>query len=187
MEKLGWWLPAQWAVFRIIYAIFVRELNKKLWLNFKVTVNYITTLSKKDTKTYGIWMPRYNKKLAQAMLDGTVTTKEIKQVDDYEWKTFWHNLIWDWSKGWYIINTDWSKPAKCSIDTLKYWVSLWVFWDTLRTIEHATEETRQVISLTRSMAIAEMNWKLELYLKTNKDNIHLEKAKKLFYYWRDDI
>lgn len=190
LEKLWWWLPAQWAVFNIIYALFIKELNKKLGLNFKLKKTTITALKKTDRTTYGVWLPRYNKNFAKAMKNGVITKSEIDSIDTYTWKTFWHNLAWDWSKKGYIINTDWTYPAKCSIETLKYWEKIWVFWNNLRSIIANDKFTKAVIQLTMQMRRYESKWKLDDYLKIldNTEKFEIpwayEKARELYFYWR---
>jgi len=181
-DKLWKWSPTLWATFSIIYPSFVFYLNKRLKLNFRLEKSFITLSHSNDTNFYGIWMPSYNKPFAEAIKRGIITKEDMLASKNYKWRWFWHNLGYDFSKWWYIVNTDWSKPAKCSLEVLQYWESLWVFWNPMRTILPNDERTKRITDITIKMARAEFQWKPFKILK--KDYDIKEDILKLYNYWK---
>ena len=159
---------------------FIKQLNKKLWLNFKMKKWYITTLKSNDTSTNGIWTPKYNKIRTQSQHDSKITKNEITDINNYTWKGYWHNLVWDWSAWGYVINTDWTKPYKCDLETLQYAEYIWVLWNPIRTIVPADDFTENVIRITKAMKKEELSWIKYRHLK--KDKEYESKAKDLYYY-----
>jgi hypothetical protein len=96
----------------------------------------------------------------------------------------WHNAWFDNETWWTFIDTDWGKNVRLPISVLRYWLSLWLFWDNIRTISPADTYTATVTHFTVRLFQAEKKWKLEEYLKTNKDNVFVMKAKELYLYGR---
>ena len=186
-DKLGVWFPSWGAVFDTIYSSFIRELNKKLWLNFIINKTSISLLTKNNTKSYWIWIKKYSSKKWSQLETDWATIEEVNAIIwDNSWT--WHNVVWDWSNGWYLINSDWKPPRKFSLDVLKYCVQKDLIWNTARTIKPNDNFTSKVVELTKLMAKEEMRWKkyLDGLIKRleKQNNRYITKAKELFFYWR---
>lgn len=186
-DKLWKWFPSQWAVFDVIYNAFVDEMNKKLWLKFEVIKSNVYKLSDLDTWSYWIWACKYSKAWYESEDKGEMTKEDVDKIVAYTGKTFNHNICWDWSKWWYFINSRWKKPFKCSIDTLKYLADKWIIWSPTRTIKPADEFTTKIVDLTLELRWLEKRWKLESFFAIHWINEYTEKARVLYYYWREDL
>jgi hypothetical protein len=180
-EKIWVRFPKWGASFTTIYKSFETQINKKLWINIKVVTKQIKELKDNDTWTRWIGMPKYHSWLS-LIKDWSFDYDDVEKFLAYSWKTFGHHLAWDGSNWWYLINSDWTEPIKCNLKTLNYMVEKWVIRATCRTIEPATDTTRQILSLTLWMKKAGWYWKLKQYLETNKINTFLSKAIELYNY-----
>ena len=184
LETLWVFNTSTWAVFNIIYKIFVWELNRKLGLNFEVFLNQISKLSATDFRTYWVWVKWYwTVKWGRIKEDWFIDKNDMDYLNTFSW---WvgHNLAFDNNAWWKLIDTDWSKNTTMPLDVLKYGLWLWLFWDNIRTISPADTYTATVTHFTVRLFQAEKKWKLEEYLKTNKDNVFVMKAKELYLYGR---
>lgn len=179
-ESINVWSPIQWAIFAIIYPAFIKNLNSKLWLNFRLVSWNINTLSNTDTNCWWVWMIHYHN-WQQLIIDWVFSQDDVDQFNKYNWQTFEHNIWRDGSDWWYLINTDWWNPIKCSIDTLKYMVKTWILWGAIRTIQPADEMTTMVVALTKWMAKTD---NMKLFLETNSSNPYLAKSQALFNFWK---
>ena len=182
-DKLGKWFPAFWAYFSVIYNSFVLELNTKLWLNFVLEKQYISSFIS-DTRSWGIWVKNYNKIRKDAEAKWQLTLKDVDLMKNYDWKSYFHNLVWDGSKGGYIINSAWNKPFKCKLKVLKALQKNNFTYDPMRTIEPATEYTTLVTQITRQMARYEKQWSLDEYIERTPSTVAFEKARQLYNYWK---
>lgn len=185
-DKLWKFNMVRGAVFKVIDKAFVVSLNWKLDLKFKIEENLITEIDKTDKKTYQLWIKNYSTykfRKALELWDWRLTKEWVDYMMQFSWGSG-HALNFDLSGGWYIIDTDWSKACKMSLAVLKYWEKKWLFWNTIRTISPNNEETEAVCNLCIRLFRAEKNGTLEAYLRINKWKPYLDKAKKLFYYWR---
>lgn len=182
-DKLWVWSPSEWAIFSIIYAAFIKALNSKLKLNFKVKKRYISSFNI-WTDTFWIWVKNYNYIRKRAEKRGELLQEDIEKMKKYQGKTYYHHILWDNSYWGHFINSMGMKPFKCNLDKLKQLEKLWFTRNPMRTIVPNDKETHVVVSLTKNMRRAEMQGRLKLYLKTNKDNEYLKKAKEVYEYWK---
>jgi len=183
-ERLGLFNPASWASFSSIYKMFVWELNRRLWLNFEVIVNQISKLTQDDRRSYWVWIKWYwTVKWNRIKADWFITRDEMDYLASFSWGVG-HNLLFDNDAWWKIIDTDWNKNVRMPLSVLKYWLSLGIFWDNIRTISPADEYTNIITHYTIKLFIAEKKWKLSEYLEVNKDNKDIMKAKEVYLYWR---
>ena len=185
-DKLWVWFPEFGAYFSVIYKAFINELNKKLWLNFKLEKQYISTF-KWDTRTWWVWVKNYSKLWKIAEDRWELKYYDIEMMRTYAWKTYFHNLVYDGSKWGYLINSAWKKPFKCKLSLLKQLQSDWFAYDPMRTIEPATNFTKLVTQITRQMARYEQQGNLDEYIARTPHNKAFEKAWLLYKYWRDDL
>ena len=183
-DKLWVFNIKSWAIFSVIDTAFVKYLNLKLGLNFKLVTNTIPRLSKTDMRTYQLGIKWYSTaKFNKAKINGEITKEWINYILSFNW-TLWHATNWSWTAWWTWIDTNWSKNVKMSLETLKYGHSNWVFFTNIRTIDPADEETKQVCALTIKLFQAEKTNKLQLLYNKEHNNPYLDKAKKLYFYWR---
>lgn len=183
-DKLSKWFPKWWASFDVIYPSFIRQLNKKLWLQFELQKWYITSIRGDDTGTYWIWVPKYNRSWYTPEDKWEMTKEDVDNILKYTWKWYWHNLAWDWSSWWYIINTMWKKPFSCSLEILRYMESKWLIWKPVRSITIWNKYTQDVVDVTIKLRKAELKWRLYEYIAMNKWSDIFEKWKELYFYWR---
>lgn len=182
-DKLWKWSPGTWAVFNIIAWAFVKALNFKLKLKFKVVTNQINTLDEKDHRTYWLWIKKYSTyRWNPKKEDWIITKKDIDYLITKWW--VWHATNWDWSVWWKWIDTDWSNNVDMSLEVLQYWQKKDLFRNNIRTIQPDDKETEEVCKLTVEMYKAEKNWRLSIFYNKNINNPYLEKAKKLYFYGR---
>lgn len=182
-DKIWKWSPATWAIFDIIAWAFVKALNFKLKLKFKVVTNQISTLSTKDNRTYWLWIKKYSSYRWNPLKEvWKITKADIDFLITKPW--IWHATNYDQSAWWKWIDTDGSKNTDMSLEVLKYWQEKDLFRDNIRTIQPNNKETKEVVKLTIQIFIAEKNNKLESFYKNNLYNTYLTKAKKLYFYWR---
>ena len=179
-EKLWVWSRISWASFAKIYKSFENEVNKKLKINIKIVTKSILDITEDDKWSYWIWMPNY-KNFKKFILDWSFDIEDIKNFLS-SW--VWHHLVWDWWLGWYLVNSNWEKPIKCSLKVLKEMVKQGIVWNNFRTIEPATRLTENILALTVELSKAERRWNLEIYVEENKNNLYIQRAKELYFYWR---
>ena len=184
-DKLWVFSISKWASFSIIDRAFIYYLNKKLWLNFSLTVNQISNLGKNDHDTYQMWIKGYStRKYNKIRQDWIITRKDIDYLTTWSWGV-WHAVNWDWSAWGYLVDTDWSKNTRMSLDVLRYGLSKDLFWDNIRTIDcKKGSETEEVTNLTIKMFQAEKKGKLNLLYNKESENPYLSKAKFLYFYGR---
>ena len=181
-DKLWLRSPDSWAVFNIIYNGFVYYMNKKLWLNFKVTVNQISKLKITDPKSYWLGIKWYSTyKWNKISKKGYLTKEDMDYLASF---TGWigHNTMWDWSGWGYHKDTNWVKAYKFPLEVLQYWQQKNLFWDNIRTVEPADEETKEVCKLCIEFFKAEKKWNINLAYNKFSESPYLEKAKKLYNY-----
>ena len=178
------WFPKFWAMFNVVYPFAVRQINKKLDLNFKLVITNVYKLKPTDKLLYSLWVKKYSShKWGKAWADWNISLIDMDNLVEYTWWVY-HNL-WYTAKMWgRLVDTNWLDPYELSLEALKKGVNGGVFWSTLRTIVPADEETKEVIKLTKKMAKAEYNWKLWLLYNKEINNPYLKKAKKLYFYGR---
>lgn len=185
-DKAGKWFPNFWGYFDVVYWFFVQNLNKKLKLNFRIKKTRINKLTIRDSDSWWIWAPKYNKRWLDVQKKGEFLASDIKYIKAHEGKTYWHNFLWDWSKGWYMVNSFWNKPAKCKLDVLNKLAEEGLLWQNIRTIEPADKFTSDVCEITRQMARYEQEWRLDYYIENiiNLETAEIIKAKELYFYGR---
>ena len=172
----------RWASFDIFYKKYVDNINRKLGINLEPITKSVQDIKPTDTWTYWIWVINWHS-ITKYVWDWIFSKDE---VDEFMLK--WgvgHHICWDGSKWGYLINSNWSKPFKCKLETLKYMASRWMIWYNVRTVEPVDDRTKAILKLTRYMMIAETQWRLDKFLKKNKDYKYIDKCKELFWYWRD--
>lgn len=181
-EKLKFRNPIEWAVFWVIYPMFVYLLNMLTWLKFKLVESNISRLTADDTRCWGIWIKIYNKEFSDAQARWIITKEDIDNILAYIWKSYKHNAWFDWSDFWYFLNTNWGWPARMSLEVLKYAARKWVLWYTIRTIDPDSDETRAVVEITKRMARDEIYWRKFKALIAEEP--YLKKAEELFNFWK---
>ena len=184
-DKLWVWSPWFGAYFSIIYNAFVKRLNKKLWLNFKLVITDVYKISKDDKLTYSLWIKKYSKrKYGKMWSDWDISLMDLNDLAELSWWVA-HNL-WYTPKMWgKIIDTAWENPVNMSVEALRKWANLGLFWTPLRTIVPWDDETREVVKLTKIFARAEFKWKLEeCYIKYSW-YADFDKALELYTFGRD--
>lgn len=181
MERIWIWSSLYWGRFDFFYNAFVNLISRKLDIKLKVVTTSITRIDKWDTGSYWIWIPNYYnwKKLIE---DWKLDEADVIEFMKYNWKTYWHHLIWDWSWGWFIVNSDWWTPIKCPLNVLKSMARDKMIWNVARTLEPADDRTRRILSYTLMMRKAENLWTLDKYLETNEGIWYIDKAKELYFY-----
>jgi len=183
-DRMGTFDMFWWATFSIIDEAFVKYLNKKLWLNFKIIKTTIPQLKQEDWMTYQLWITKYSTSKFNKAKEWNMFTKEsIDYIMSFSWWV-WHAVNYDWTAGWYFIDTNASENTRLPLDVLKYGYDRWLFFKNLRTISPADEYTALVTHFTVRLFVAEKKWKLDEYLETNKDNKYVMKAKDLYLFGR---
>jgi len=181
-EKLWAWSEKWWAVFSVIYKVFVWALNRKLKLKFKVDTQQIANLAKNDKRAFWLWIKGYSTlKYKKVTEDWIINKNDIDYLATWEWWV-WHNLIWDWNG--LFKDTNWRPAAKMSLEVLQYWYKKNLFRNNIRTIEPADDETSEICALCIEMYDHERKWKLPLFYNKYSESSFLEKAKKIYFYWR---
>ena len=181
LDKLGLFNIKEWWIFSIVDNAIVNTINKKLDLDFKLVTKSLNSLKESDQGIYQLWVKWYStKKFNTIKADWKITLAEMDYL-----KTFtgwiWHAVTWG---KWYFIDTDWGKNTKMSLEVLKYGVKLWLFWNTIRTIEPNDRITKKVCELTIRLFQAEKKGRLDEYLDMNKENPYLDKSRQLYFYGR---
>jgi len=184
LEKLWFISLSKWATFWIIYPAMVRNLNKKLWLKFKLIKTTIPKLKENNKFIWSLWIKKYSTRRYWRLRDDwDINMMDLDTLVEISgW--IWHNLAYTPKMWWKIIDTKWENPQSMSIEVLKKWYEYWLFRATLRTIVPANLETWEVVKLTKKMARAEYRWILDNFNKHNFENPYFEKAQKLYLYWR---
>jgi hypothetical protein len=186
-DRMGAFNIFWWATFSIIDEAFVRYLNNKLGLNFKIEKTTIPKLQMEDWRTFQLWIKKYSTSKFNKAKEWNMFTKEsIDYIMSFNGGV-WHAVNYDWTAWWYFIDTNASENTRLPLDILKYGHSEWLFFTNLRTIIPADIYTATVTHFTVRLFIAEQKWTLDEYLKTNKDNKYVTKAFALYKYWRDDL
>ena len=183
-EKMLLWTPKSWAVFSVLYNGLTKYLNSKLWLKFKVETNTIANLKPTDWNPYWIGVKGYSSyKFRKIKEDWEITKSDIDWLSTFS-GGFWHNLLWDWTAWGFMVDTDWSKAFKFPLSVLKYWAEKDIFWQTIRTITPVDKETEEVCKLCIWMFQAEKQGKLQLFYNKHSNDLLLDKAKLLYFYWK---
>jgi len=179
------WFPNFWWYFEPLYNWFIKEMNKKLWLNFKMEKQFVQSFNK-DTMSYWFWSKNYSKIWKDAEERGELTMQDVEEMKTYEWKTVFHHLVYDYSKRWHIANSMWLEPFKCDLNVFQALEVNWFIYSPMRTIKPADKFTQNVVELTRQMARYELQWRLQEYLDDilNVETNEVTKAKELYFYWR---
>lgn len=169
-----------WANFEFIYPAFVKELNKKLNLNFKYVK--IPTKSIDDDLLYWLWIKNYWTAKYMKFAENWEITKADVDLMTKSWVN--HNMWFTRRKNWYIVDSDWRMPYKMNKQTLDYAVSEWKVWYWARTIIPADARTEKIVHYTKQMLKAESKGKLNEYCIMNKLQPYFSDAVKLYEYWR---
>ena len=184
LDKIKVFNIVWWATFSILDNAVVFETNRRLKLKFKLVTRKISTLSKKDYRTFQFWIKWYSTyKFDKIRKSWSITKADIDYLCTFTWWS-WHAAAFDMSASWYYIDSDWEKNCRMSLEVLQYWVKRWVFRDNCRTIDPVDEETKQVCYLTIQLFKAEKRNRLAWFYKKESYNSYLKKAKELYFYWR---
>ncbi len=184
LENLWVWSEKNWAVFKIIFNTAVKEINKKLWLNFLLIEKTITSLNETDKRTWAVWTPKLTKEWYVYIRDSILTFDEWKKLNESLSKAFWHSMTWD---SWILLDHFWNK-IDCHLSNMKELVKIWWLWDTIRTFQEWDELTKQVVYYTKKLSLSEANKRLKEYIFTNATyhKEYFKKAVELYSYGRDD-
>lgn len=183
LDKIWVFSILNWATFYILDNALVSHINKQTELNFKLIKTTIPKLKRTDHNTYQIWITKYSSyRWDKAKVGWVITKKDIDMLVAHWWVG--HAANWDWSSKWKFIDTDWKDNTDMSYEVLQYWYEKGLFFTNIRTVIPNDEETKQVSHLCIRMFQAEKKWKLKQYLKINENKKYIEKAKKLYFFWK---
>lgn len=138
MEKIGALMP-KGAYFWVIYPAMVKLLEWKTGLKFKVKKWYIS--QGLDSKyAWGLWFLKATKYYETLARDQLIDKEDIDLIIKNK-KGYGHNHFW---KRGTIIESLWGYHYKVDINTLKYAVNKWVYYDSARTIIPWDERTKKI-------------------------------------------
>jgi len=144
MQKIGALMPTG-AYFNIIYPAFVKLIEFKTWLKFKVEKGYI---SKWVDKRYTRWVGLLKANLDYKRLtkDGVLTAEEMDTINNSKFGSG-HNNIIKWipeNKLWTVAESLWGFSYRVAFKNIQYGQSIWLYYDTVRTILPRDDRTKAI-------------------------------------------
>lgn len=130
-EALWKWSRIWGWYFSIIDIFFIWWVRINTWITLEaVEYNINSKKFEKDCKilSFWLWIKTANTEYIKAFEDGIITDDELRLIKEY-WAWYWHNFRWVYET---IIPTLWQKPAKMSLEVLRSWVNIGLFYPTAR-------------------------------------------------------
>lgn len=122
------------AVFSTIYKWYAKKIYEKTWIQIEVIKAYIDSVKFEDMLRndiyFGIWLKNWNKAYLNAIKKWKLTKTDIIDMKDMWW-WFWHNHVyWQWK----IYEVYTGQEVECSLETLRLWVKMWLWYSPARTL-----------------------------------------------------
>lgn len=144
MEKI-WALLPRWAYFGIIYPAMVKLIEIQTWLKLKIKIWYISSWLD-NISMWGLWAKRLSSLSISLSKDWFLSVEDMKTIADSE-KWSWHNHVVKLKHNnneWIILDSRGGLVYWTSLEALKKWVDLWIYYDKARALIPADEKTRKV-------------------------------------------
>lgn len=145
------WVLLRWGAYTpVLYKFNVNAINKKLWIKLKVKRLSLTGNIIPEGVTFGVGHKMIWTAFVNAMKKGHITTEDLLSIQSKGGAGHHHTMR---RKGDVIHCTDsWGGTSyTMDLDTMKYGVKIGLYYDPIRTIVPADDDTAMVLKYLKEM------------------------------------